>query len=109
MRKVRDFEAELKALSDKQRTLKAKRIQQLGELVLATGAEALTIEQLAGVLLEAVEAKAEAKEAWRGRGAAFFQQRSKASRGAARRDARDPNQFEAGGQFAQSAPDQTRS
>ena len=42
--------------------LKAKRVQQLGDLVLATGAEALSIEQLAGALISAVEAKPDAKE-----------------------------------------------
>src|SRR3546814_1376525 len=33
MRKVRDYDAELRALGDKARTLKAKKVQQLGELV----------------------------------------------------------------------------
>lgn len=41
MRKVRDYDAELKALSDKVSTLKARKVQQLGELVTATGADAL--------------------------------------------------------------------
>ena len=109
MRKVRDFDAELKALADKQRALKAKRLQQLGELVLATGAEALTFEQLAGALLEAAESNAQAKEAWRQRGAAFFRKRFATGRGAARRNARDANQSEAGGLFAQSSAPQMRS
>jgi chromosome segregation and condensation protein ScpB len=105
MRKVRDFDAELKALADKQRALKAKRIQQLGELVLATGAEGLSIEQLAGALLEAVEAKADAKEAWRGRGVDFFRKRTKAGGGGAR----DQSQSEASELFAQPSASQTRS
>jgi hypothetical protein len=105
MRKVRDFDAELKALADKQRTLKAKRVQQLGELVLATGAEALTVEQLAGALFEAVEAKADAKEAWRRRGAEFFCKGTKAGRGAAR----ERGEAETGGLFAQLSAPQTRS
>ncbi len=74
MRKVRDYDAELKALGDKARTLKARKIQQLGELVASTGADALDPDVLAGALLAAVEqATAEEKEAWRAKGAAFFQ------------------------------------
>jgi len=75
MRKPRDIDAELKALSDKARMLKAKQRAQLGELVAATGADALDPETLAGVLLDAVaraKAEPEAKEAWRVKGAAFF-------------------------------------
>ncbi len=82
MRKVRDYNAELKALEDKARGLKARRVEQLGQLVTATGADALDMETLAGVLLDAVASQnAEGKEAWRAKGAAFFQRRSrKASR-----------------------------
>ena len=84
MRKVRDFDAELKALNDKTRSLKAKRVEQLGQLVAATGADALDTETLAGVLLDAVGAKdTGAKEAWRAKGAAFFQRRGKKGGGAA--------------------------
>ena len=54
MRKVRDYDAELKALGDKARTLKARKIQQLGELVASTGADALDPEVLAGALLHIV-------------------------------------------------------
>lgn len=74
MRKVRDYDAELKALGDKARALKAKKVQQLGELVTSTGADALDLDVLAGALLAAVEsASADEKEAWRAKGAAFFQ------------------------------------
>ena len=77
-RKPRDIDAELKALQDKAKALKAKRIVQLGELVVATGADSLDAEVLAGVLLFAVQqAKAPpTREAWRGDGAAFFQRRT---------------------------------
>ena len=51
MRKVRDYDAELKALGDKARALKAKKVQQLGELVTSTGAAALDADVLAGALL----------------------------------------------------------
>lgn len=78
MRKVRDYDAELKALGDKARALKAKKVQQLGELVTSTGADALDPDMLAGVLLAAVEsADAEEKEAWRVKGATFFQGRGR--------------------------------
>lgn len=84
MRKVRDYDAELKALNDKARSLKAKRVEQLGQLVAATGADALDAQTLAGVLLEAVGSKdADARGAWRAKGAAFFQRRGRKSGDAA--------------------------
>ena len=103
MRKVRDFDAELKVLGDKQRALKVKRVQQLGELVLATGAEQLSVEQLAGALIDATLANADAKEAWRRRGADFFQGITKARGGSSKRAGKS----EAGDLFAQSPPAQT--
>lgn len=78
MRKVRDYNAELKALGDKARALKARKVQQLGELVTSTGADALDLDVLAGALLAAVEsASADEKEAWRAKGAAFFHGRGR--------------------------------
>lgn len=99
MRKARDYDAELKALGDKARALKAKKVQQLGELVAATGADALDIGTLAGALLHIVgEAQVvENREAWRSDGAAFFRQRGrKAGRGAASNGGA-PNEAGAGG------------
>lgn len=72
MRKPRDFDAELQALTDKAKALKTKKQGQLGELVIATGADALSIEQLAGALIEAARSDAARKEAWRKSGASFF-------------------------------------
>ena len=72
MRKPRDFDAELQALTDKAKTLKTKKQGQLGELVIACRADALSIEQLAGALVEAAAADAGRKETWRKSGAAFF-------------------------------------
>ena len=72
MRKPRDFDSELKALSDKARQLKDRKLVQLGELVVATGADTLPVEQLAGALIAAIEADQAAKEGWRQRGATFF-------------------------------------
>ncbi|HLZ06370.1 MAG TPA: conjugal transfer protein TraD [Bradyrhizobium sp.] len=78
MRKPRDFDAELKALGDKARDLKSRKVQQLGELVIATGADALTADELAGALIVLAETKEAGKrEAWARRGAAFFQGRSR--------------------------------
>ncbi len=83
MRKPRDFDAELQALTDKAKALKNKKQSQLGELVAATGADALPIEQLAGALLDAVGADAARKEAWRKSGGAFFRGgRARARKGA---------------------------
>jgi hypothetical protein len=78
MPKVRDYTAELKALEERARGLKAKRIKQLGSLVAATGADTIDIETLAGALLDAVSSKdTDVKEAWRAKGAAFFQRRGR--------------------------------
>jgi len=74
MRKPRDYDSELRVLSDKSKQLRERKVQQLGELVVATGGDALPIEQLAGLLLSAADAAdAATKEGWRRRGAAFFQ------------------------------------
>jgi hypothetical protein len=77
MRKPRDFDAELKTLGDKARQLKDRKIRQLGELVIATNADAIPLDQLAGALLSVAETtETKATEAWRKRGAAFFQRTS---------------------------------
>src|SRR3546814_12455915 len=78
MRKVRDYDAELRALNDTAKALKARKVQQLGELVPSTGADALDLDTLAGALLAAVEAAdANEKEAGRPRGPALFQGRGR--------------------------------
>lgn len=86
MRKPRDFDSELKALADKARALKERRVRQLGELVMATGADALDADLLAGALIDATNLKdAATREGWRRRGVAFFQRKpSKPVRGAER-------------------------
>ena len=87
MRKPRDYDAELKALEDKARELKSRKVQQLGELVIATGADALTAEELAGALVALSETKdAGKREAWAKRGTAFFQSRSRRSAPTSDRD-----------------------
>jgi hypothetical protein len=88
MRKPRDFDAELKSLEGKARDLKARKVQQLGELVISTGADALSAEELAGALIVLAETKdAGKREARAKRGAAFFQGRSRRSVSPPERDA----------------------
>jgi hypothetical protein len=73
MRKPRDFDAQLKALNEKAKQLKDRKIRQYGDLVIATGADALDIETLAGALVLITEqADAAKKESWRRKGEAFF-------------------------------------
>ena len=85
MRKVRDYDAELKALGDKARAIKAKRIEQLGQLVAATGADTLDAETLAGRAARCgrIKRMRARREAWRSKGAAFFQRRGRKGGGAA--------------------------
>jgi len=80
MRKPRDFDSEMKALNERARLLKDRKLYQLGELVIATGANSLSVEHLAGALLAAIETKDGATmEGWRKRGAAFFQRTARKS------------------------------
>ncbi len=78
LRKPRDFDAELKALEDKARELKTRKLQQLGELAIATGADALSTEELASALIVLAETKdTDKRAAWAKRGATFFRSRSR--------------------------------
>ena len=89
MRKPRDFDAELKALEDKARELKMRKVQQLGELVIATGADQLSTDELAGALVAITETTDTAKrEAWAKRGATFFESRSRRTASASQRNVR---------------------
>jgi hypothetical protein len=89
MRKPRDFDGELKALQDKARELKTRKVQQLGELVIATGVDTLTADELAGALIVLAETKDTRKmEAWAKRGAAFFQSRARRNAKTSERDGR---------------------
>ena len=62
MRKPRDFDGELKALQDKARDLKSRKVLGLGELVIATGADGLSADELAGALIMLAETKDNCKE-----------------------------------------------
>ena len=78
--KTRDFDAELLALTEKAKKLKSQKTLQLGELVQVTGADSLSIEAVAGILLAALDQakdKPEAVARWTERGQAFFQQGAK--------------------------------
>lgn len=83
MRHVRDYDAELKVLSARARALKARKVEQLGSLVVATGADGFDVATLTGILLAAVASRdAAAKEAWASKGAAFFQRQTRKASGA---------------------------
>lgn len=65
-------------LEEKARELKTRKVQQLGELVIATGADQLSADELAGALVAITETKDSAKrEAWAKRGVMFFESRSR--------------------------------
>lgn len=101
MRKPRDFDSEMKALNERAKLLKERKLHQLGELVIATSADVLAIDVLAGAMLAAADTKDTATlEVWRKRGAAFFQS---ASRSAARRNRGDARGAPAGDGGAQPA------
>ena len=87
MRKPRDYDAELKALEDKAKELKVRKVQQLGELVIATGAGSLSADELAGALVALTEiTDAGKKQSWAKRGEAFFRRTSRRSARAVERD-----------------------
>ncbi|TPL04346.1 conjugal transfer protein TraD [Mesorhizobium sp. B2-4-11] len=89
MRKRWDFDAELKALEDKARELKTRKVQQLGELVIAIGADQLNPDELAGALVAITETTDTAKrEAWAKRGVMFFESRSRRTAPASQRNPR---------------------
>ena len=86
MRKPRDIDAELKALAEKTKQLKERRVQQLGELVIGTGADTLSIEELTGALITiAATDEPQKREAWATKGRAFFQGKVRKSGKAAER------------------------
>ena len=84
MKKPRDLGAELQALQRRAKALKGRRVTQFGELVIATGADQLSIEELTGALTAAAKADASTREAWRRAGASFFQGQSRAGGSAGR-------------------------
>lgn len=82
MRKPKDFDAALKSLIEKTKVLKENKRKQLGDLIVATGADALDIEILAGALMAAVQTTDTAqKQGWKKAGAEMFR-KAKAAQGA---------------------------
>ena len=98
MRKVRDYDAELKALSDKAKAIKVRKVEQLGALVVATGADALDLEVIAGMLRHGVtEAQVESvKESWRADGAMFLKSRGRKNNGVVGGDGSGANEKRGG-------------
>ncbi|MGV2497475.1 conjugal transfer protein TraD [Pelagerythrobacter aerophilus] len=82
MRKPKDYDAELKALDERAKELKERKLRQFGVLVVATGADTLPVEELVGALLLAAERKGAPSEECRQRGERFFR---RPVRGAAKR------------------------
>ena len=101
MRKVRDFDAELKALNERAKLLKQRKIQQFGELIEATGADALEPDLLAGALIAVVaEADKAIRTKWSARGAQFFRETSRRSSRRAAGDGTNGKATEAGAEPA---------
>jgi hypothetical protein len=104
MRKPRDFDSELKALNERAIQLRTRKLHQLGELVIATGADTLQIEELAGALLAAVDGPDQTiREGWREQGAAFFQGSRKSAAARNRRKRRGAEADRGGGPSHQGA------
>jgi len=73
IRQPRDFDAALKTLTEKTKALKENKRKQLGDLIVATGADALDIETLAGALIATIQSTdAAQKQGWKKAGIEFF-------------------------------------
>ncbi|NBT97359.1 MAG: conjugal transfer protein TraD [Methylocystaceae bacterium] len=100
MRKPRDYDSELVALKDKAKQLKERKVRQLGELIVATGADTLSPEMLVGALLAIVDSQdPQKRESWRKRGESFFQ----------KRDDQSLSQPQSDTQIAQNSPSSAQS
>jgi hypothetical protein len=76
MRRPKDFDAQLKALADRARSLKEHKLHRLGELVVATGADTIDMETLAGGLLAITATKDPVQRAaWKSAGEEMFRKR----------------------------------
>ncbi|MFD0847272.1 conjugal transfer protein TraD [Sphingosinicella xenopeptidilytica] len=89
MRRPRNYDAEMKLLADKAKALQDRKLRELGQLVTATDADALGIDVLAGVLVNAAATTDMVqREEWHTAGAAFFLRGKHAPAGAAKGTAR---------------------
>ena len=89
-RKPRDYDAELQALMDKARKVRTQKTTQLGELVQIVGADALSMEALAGALIAVVKQSKDQPSPiarWIEAGKAVFQQGGKRGKKQAAGDA----------------------
>lgn len=101
MRKPREYDAELKALDEKAKQLRSRKTTQHGELVAATGADAIDADLLAGGLIALAKlTDGKRKEELREMGAAFFR---RATRNAARGTVRGDSETHTDGGDATSA------
>lgn len=100
MRRPRDYDAELKALDQRAKELKERKLRQFGVLVIATGADTLPVEELVGTLLLTVEGEGPPREECRQRGERFFR---RPARGATKRGDRGTSGSAAGADRTQSA------
>ena len=81
MRKPKDFDAQLKALAEKTKTLKDTKLHRLGELVAATGADAIDMETLAGGLLAMAATTDHTQRAvWKKAGEEMFQKGARSTK-----------------------------
>ena len=100
MRKPKDFDGQLKLLNEKAKQLKERKVRQLGELIVATGADTLSSEMLAGALLAIIDSQdPQKRESWRKRGESFFQ----------KRDDQSLSQPQSDTQIAQNSPSSAQS
>uniref|UniRef100_UPI00269EC228 conjugal transfer protein TraD n=1 Tax=Sphingomonas populi TaxID=2484750 RepID=UPI00269EC228 len=79
MREPRNYDVELQSLDQKAKALKHRKINQLGELVIACRADMLPVDVLAGALLSAGSSDAAVQEVWRKAGAVMFQRKARSS------------------------------
>ena len=84
MRKPKDFDAQLKALAEKAKALKDNKLHRLGELVVATGADAMDIDALAGGLLAmAATTDLTQRAAWKKAGEEMFRKGARSTKAGA--------------------------
>ena len=91
MRKPKDFDAQLKALAEKAKTLKDNKLHRLGELVVATGADTIDMETLAGALLAMTATKDPAQRAaWKKAGEEMFRKEVRSTKAGASGSSESP-------------------
>jgi len=96
---VCNFHAEAEILGERVRKTKMRRLEHLGVLVTATGADSLSSATLVGALLHVVDIiDIDQRETWAAAGAAFFQRPPHPARRTARRGRASADQDSRGSQ-----------